>query len=119
MKTFQKKTAIKQLTVISIPRSYHLENYTQLQLHVFCDSTTLAYGAVAYLRKTSTATTSTVFLTAKSKAAPIKKQSLPRLELLAALLGARLCKFLTKTLQKKLNEIKVIMWSDSRIVLSW
>ena len=41
---------ISNLTSIEIPRPYFLTSISKRQLHIFCDSSQLAYGAVAYLR---------------------------------------------------------------------
>ena len=108
---------IKGLTSLPIPRQYLTNDNEKAQLHIFCDSSQLAYGAVAYLRGTTTNTCSFVML--KSKVAPLKEHTLPRLELLAALLGAELWEFLSQTLQPKLIITEYYMWSDSQIVLAW
>ena len=110
---------ISNLTSVEIPRPYFLTSISNRQLHIFCDSSQLAYGAVAYLRGMSGAEIYTAFTMAKTRVAPIKTQTLPRLELLAALLGAQLSEYLTKTLQLTKTKSEVIYWSDSQIVLSW
>ena len=110
---------ISNLTSVEIPRPYFLTSISNRQLHIFRDSSQLAYGAVAYLRGMSGAEIYTAFTMAKTKVAPIKTQTLPRLELLAALLGAQLSEYLTKTLQLTKTKCEVIYWSDSQRVLSW
>ena len=109
---------IKNLSMFKIPRPYFSDNITSKQLHIFCDSSQRAYGAVAYLRGTSGNMTQTSFVIAKTRVAPAKTQTLPRLELLAALLGANLATYITKTLQLG-KECEIVYWSDSQIVLSW
>ena len=86
------------------------------ELHVYCDAAVAAYAAVAYLRSSS-AGTNIVFC--KTKVAPVKEQSVPRLELMAAVLGARAITFLRKQLQPPLHLVKVVLWSDSTTVLQW
>ena len=87
---------------------------------MFCDSSQLAYGAVAYLRGTTPKSgTKCTFVMSKSKVAPIKPQTMPRLELLAAVLGAELSKYLSNTILPKFHTSQIILWSDSQIVLSW
>ena len=53
----------------------------------------------------------------KSRVAPIKEVSLPRLELLAAVVNARLLKFVVDTLQIKMH--RVVCWTDSMVTLHW
>ena len=52
----------------------------------------------------------------KSRAAPLKKHSLPRLKLMAAVVAARLCSFVKASLN---STATVFLCSDSQIVLSW
>ena len=98
---------ISSLTSIEVPRPYFLTNISEKQLHIFCDSSKLAYGAVAYLRGTSGNKTYTAFLMAKTRVAPVKTQTLPRLELLAAVLGTKLYEYINKTLQIANGKCKV------------
>ena len=59
---------------------------TPLQLHVFTDANTKAYGAVAYLSNED----QTSFVMAKGRVAPMKQITLPKLELMAAVIAAKL-----------------------------
>ena len=87
---------------------------------MFCDSSQLAYGAVAYLRGTTpNSGTKCTFVMSRSKVAPKKPQTMPRLGLLAAVLGAELSQYLSDTILPKFSTSATILWSDSQIVLSW
>jgi hypothetical protein len=62
---------------------------TEIQLHGFCDSSEKAYGACLYLRSVNQqGEVATKLLCSKSRVAPVKKITLPRLELCGALLLA-------------------------------
>ena len=52
----------------------------------------------------------------KSRAAPLKQHSLLKLELMAAVLAARLYSSITTSLKADLS---TYLWSDSQIVLTW
>ena len=111
---------LQSLTPLEIPRQYFNNVASEVKLHVFCDSSQPAYGAVAYLRgSTPKSETQCTFVVSRSKVAPIKPQTIPRLELLAAMLGAELSKYLSNTLLPKFYKSQIILWSDSQIVLSW
>ena len=110
---------LQNLTPLEIPRQYFDNVGSEVQLHVFCDSSQLAYGALAYLRGTTPKRgTKCTFVMSKSKVAPIKPQTMPRLELLAAVLGAELAKYLSNTILPKFHTSPIILWSESQIVLS-
>ncbi|GFY36928.1 integrase catalytic domain-containing protein [Trichonephila clavipes] len=84
---------LKDLRLVSIPRFYDFtdSNATNIQLHCFSDSSKKAYGTVIYFRVIRTdGTITTSFVTSKSRVAPLKTLSLPRLELMGALLSARI-----------------------------
>ena len=109
---------IKCQSKVSNPRQYFALNGSNLQLHVFCDSSPKAYGAVAYLRiEYGVSKPKLAMLVSKSRVAPIKQKTIPVLELLAALIGVRQSKYIVKNLT--VASIETWMWSDSKIVLSW
>ena len=93
--------------------------WESVQLHVFGDASEGAYGAVAYLRVTYGSDYHHCSLIAsKTRTSPINTMKLPRLELMAALIAARLRKTITEYLELG-PELKKFCWSDSEIVLHW
>ncbi|XP_076660490.1 uncharacterized protein LOC143363843 [Halictus rubicundus] len=93
-------------------------NQTKVQLHVFCDASLEAYAAAAYLRtEVQNGPTNVVLIMAKSRVAPLKPLSVPRMELQAALLAARLAKTLSEELDFNFNQR--FLWSDSATVIRW
>nr|XP_006815893.1 PREDICTED: uncharacterized protein LOC102809680 [Saccoglossus kowalevskii] len=86
------------------------------ELHVFVDASDKAYGAAVYLHRDMHSS----LVIAKSRVAPQKQDiTLPRLELMAALTGSRLLRFVFDAFKGKINIEQYIMWSDSQIVLHW
>ena len=106
---------IEETTSTSITRCYFTseDDQSHYQLHVLSDASTKAYGAVAFICNES----STCFVMAKTRVAPLKQLTLPKLELMAALTGARLSSFIMNTI--KLSPSMVHLWTDSQIVLYW
>ncbi|XP_058467435.1 uncharacterized protein LOC131440300 [Malaya genurostris] len=89
----------------------------QLQLHMFVDASEEAYACVAYLRAEVYDGVQVALVAAKSKVAPLKTLSIPKLELQAAVLGTRLQKTIRSTHSLPITES--IYWSDSQTVLAW
>ena len=86
------------------------------QLHVFCDASEKGYAAVVYVRtRNCHGKVKTNLLTAKTRVAPVKQLSMPRLELCAAQLGANLLRQISQALEVD----DVFAWTDSTIVLNW
>lgn len=88
-----------------------------MEIHGFADASISAYAAVVYLRVTHLSHTVNHLLIGKSKVAPIKTVSLPRLELCATLLLAHLIHFVRESLN--LINVNCVCWSDSTIALAW
>ncbi|XP_045541409.1 uncharacterized protein LOC123722888 [Papilio machaon] len=82
---------LQYLQNIKIPRHVRGLDVTYTDLHIFTDASQDAYGACAYISTYSDNIPVTVrLLCAKSKVAPIKPVTIPRLELCGALVGAKL-----------------------------
>ncbi|XP_055619056.1 uncharacterized protein LOC129764221 [Toxorhynchites rutilus septentrionalis] len=94
------------------------DTYKALQLHIFVDASEAAFSAVAYFRTAKFESEAECSLVAaKTKVAPLKPLSIPRLELQAAVLGSRL---MTTVLESHTVEVKrCVLWSDSATVLAW
>ena len=72
------------------------------------------YGAIAYIRQGKYSS----LVISKTCIAPLKGLTLSRLELMEALIGTRLYKFISSSLALDHN-FKMFLWSDSQIVLHW
>ena len=110
----------KQLHVLSclkVPRWLGTFLGDNIELHGFADASEKAYGAVIYVKNSSVCGQQMQILVSKTKVAPLKKISLPRLELNAALLLARLMVHVREILG--FQNLKVYCWSDSMITLAW
>ena len=117
---FQWRTELPLITEKSIARCYYPTSVhiQSLQIHGFCDASELAYAAVIYLRMTDTLGQVHVSLvTAKTKVSPIKRLSMPRLELCGANLLAKLLFHVKEAFNVPLSAIHT--WTDSTIVLNW
>ena len=87
-------------------------------LCVFSDASEDAFGACAYARwQLSTGGFNARFIAAKSRVAPLKKLTIPRLELQGAVLASRLGKTILK--ESRLKFEKSVFFLDSKIVLAW
>ncbi|XP_036340310.1 uncharacterized protein LOC118749613 [Rhagoletis pomonella] len=109
------------LTVVEcrVPRHYfQMGPSRKLQLHVFVDSSENAFSAAAYWRSENMNHIIEVSLVyAKTRSAPIKPLTIPRLELQAAVLGTRMMNTIISEHSVRAN--RCVMWSDSRTVLKW
>ncbi|XP_028168404.1 uncharacterized protein LOC114358595 isoform X4 [Ostrinia furnacalis] len=109
---------LQYLRLLQIPRVVTISNYITFQLHGFADSSTQAYGAAIYVLTTNAQGQTLVrLLFSKTRVAPLKTQTIPRLELSAALLLAVNMKDLQSSLKVPINDIQY--WSDSTITLAW
>lgn len=102
---------------INITRHLNLKN-ASIELVGYCDASSVAYGAVLYLRRITDRVTTTL-ICSKSRINPLSKDlTIPKLELNSAVLLATLT-FKIFELLKTEHDVKVFLYSDSKIVLSW
>ncbi|XP_011858336.1 PREDICTED: uncharacterized protein LOC105555899 [Vollenhovia emeryi] len=109
---------IPHLNQLEIPRHIMCDNPQGLELHGFCDASEQAYSVCIYIRSTDLDCRHHVrLLCAKSRVAPLKVISLPRLELCGALLLSQLYQRVIHSLSTKFDSLH--FWCDSTIILSW
>lgn len=115
--TFRGK--LKYLEEIRIPRWIgYCPSTSTVDLHAFSDASQSAYAAVVYARVTTKSGEILInLLQAKTKVVPLKKETIPRLELCAATLLSKLVVKVKSTADFPINSI--VYWTDSTIVLAW
>ncbi|XP_029156972.1 uncharacterized protein LOC114929574 [Nylanderia fulva] len=89
----------------------------RLEVHGFADASVRAYAAVVYLKTEKNGEYGVTLIAAKTKVAPLKQISLPRLELSAATLLVRLVQQTLPLIGAE--KAPLHLWSDSTVVLGW
>ncbi|XP_018308840.1 uncharacterized protein [Mycetomoellerius zeteki] len=109
------KSQLADINQLYIPRCVkYFARFGLVQMHGFCDASQRAYGACVYLRSELENNAYRVeLLCSKSRVAPLKALSLPRLELLAALLLARLMRKIQSALDVSGMQASVVGFNDS------
>ncbi|XP_011881685.1 PREDICTED: uncharacterized protein LOC105569657, partial [Vollenhovia emeryi] len=113
------RSQLLDLNKIKIPRCVRRNGDPQhAQIHGFCDASQRAFGACVYIRTPDVGNKfQVVLLCSKSRVAPLKAVTLPRLELSAALLLAQLIHKIKDSVESA--NMKIFLWSDSTITLNW
>ena len=106
---------------MTIERYYFADHsqVTEYQLYGFCNASMVAYAAVIYLVAVTPSRKFSSFVVAKTRVSPLKTQTIPRLELLSALLLARLLKTVMCTLTTRLTLQTPRCFTDLTISLCW
>lgn len=108
------------LNTLRIPRCYFSVPITcssRIEAHVFVDASEAAYCCVVYFRHVSKSDVQVALVGAKSKVAPLKTLSIPRLELKAAVLGVQYLQTVLNNHSYKISQH--YLWTDSTTVLAW
>lgn len=113
------KVQLPSLSSVLVPRRM-VREFTTLELHGFCDASERGFCAVIYLRTLDENGACNVQLVcAKSKVAPLRKLSVPRLELLSAVLLADVVASVLDALKPFQVVDRIFAWSDSSVALAW
>ena len=112
---------LAELNTISLPRYIgppaNIDQCTYALL-CFCDASGKAYAAAVYLRTTWSTGSTTTLVFCKTRLAPTKKVTIPRLELMATVLGIRCLRFVRAQLHLPL-QTQDTLWTDSQCVHGW
>ena len=115
------KHDLEQISNCRIQRCLKIERNSDRVTHklvCFCDASTKAYAAVIYLLQTNSEGKNRADLIfSKSRLAPVKDMTIPRLELMGVLIGVRCLDFVESQLTCSLETI--IVMTDSQCVLNW
>lgn len=100
-------TNLKQVQEICVDRCYAKEfdhqTASSIQLHGFGNASNEAYGASTFVTIESGSETHCQLVTSKTRVAPMKIQTIPRLELLACLITAR-------SMDQVLTQVRTRFW---------
>ena len=110
---------IPDLSNVKIPRNIDTcEVAKERRLHCLTDASQQAMCACVYIRSVwPNGSIEVRLLIAKTRVAPVKAQTLPRLELIGCLMGARLNKYVCDELDLNLKDTQ--FWCDSKTALQW
>jgi hypothetical protein len=115
------KTGLTSLNNLKIPRrilpNNDIDFETKLSFHVFCDASKFAYATCIYLRSEVGKEVHCQLVQSRTRVAPLKPITIPRLELLSCLIGTRLMNSIKSDLE--LRNVPVYYWSDSMDALFW
>lgn len=111
---------LQLLSTIRMPRCCaQLSEVMLYSLEGYCDASQRAYAAVVYLRTETGDASLSRLLCSKTRVAPVKKVTIPRLELLSALLLARLISTVQRALEQEISVDNITCYSDSKVALFW
>ncbi|XP_049548132.1 uncharacterized protein LOC125959354 [Anopheles darlingi] len=124
--------ALPEVEKVRIPRWYGTSALTrkdEIELHTFVDASENGAAAACYIRHATGGAVHCCLVAAKTRVAPLRFTSIPRMELEAAVLGARLCRSVEVALRlveeesedggSKAESSSRFFWTDSRNVLGW
>ncbi|XP_058449453.1 uncharacterized protein LOC131429392 [Malaya genurostris] len=111
------RNELSQLQQLTVSRRILANTNRDYTLHCFCDASTKGYGCCIYVTGPDLeGQLKSQLLISKSRVAPVRPMTVPRLELCAALLGSQLMETVRTTTE---FTGPAMFWTDSTIVLHW
>ena len=89
------------------------------EVHGFCDASAKEYAAVVFLRIVRTCASCVRFVSSKTRLTPLSEQTIPRLELLSAVVLSRPIHSIKEALSSEMKIEKVLCWTDSKTAWYW
>lgn len=108
---------IHNIQLIKIPRWLGTSPDASIQLHGFSDASNNAYACCVYARAIHNGHITAHLIQSKTRVAPLKTMSIPRLELSGAHLLAKLMKTIIRGINLPIQQS--LCWTDSEVVLQW
>ena len=96
-----------------------IEMKLSCSLHGFADVSVKAYSAVIYFVCEVNGTFQVELLTSKTRVAPLKTQTIPRLELMSGRILAKLMSSVKTALEQEVEIVRTRYWLDSKTALCW
>ncbi|XP_058839826.1 uncharacterized protein LOC131695375 [Topomyia yanbarensis] len=108
-----------KLRDVRIPRYYfpELPSFNNVELHAFCDASDKAFACVIFMVHRNPNKSYVTQVCAKSRVAPLKSQTVPRLELQGCVLASQVMKMVQEEMKVEVTSIH--FWTDSKICLGW
>ena len=109
---------LQQIEILRVKRFAFVQSkeiILSISLHGFCDSSSQVHCGLVYIRVETTLSIRVSFLCAKTKVAPFKMLSIPRLELLGCVLLSKVLKDVLVAIKGRVPIDSVYCWSDSEV----
>ncbi|XP_011861541.1 PREDICTED: uncharacterized protein LOC105558453 [Vollenhovia emeryi] len=111
-------TQFQDMPNFSIPRWIGFKSDYKMEIHGFYDASQKAIAAAVYIRTVnSDGHVNTTLLSSKTKVAPLKRQTIPRLELAGAVLLTKLVSCILAVYE--IPDVPIYLWTDSAITHTW
>ncbi|XP_047985759.1 uncharacterized protein LOC125225987 [Leguminivora glycinivorella] len=112
------RTDLELLSSLEIPRFILSTKPCSVQLHGFCDASEAGYSAVIYFRiEHGDGSITTHLIMSRCKVSPLKRTSIPRLELCAAVLLTDLVVHVKEIYDRDIKFEDVFCWTKYRLVI--